>query len=170
MSITPARLSSITFTTVLLIATAQLSFHYPLLPEKLATHFDAAGRANGWMSKDGFFVFHVALLCVFGAVFELLPRWLGHIPNSLINLPHKDYRLAPERRAASLADVADAMDFLGALTLVFFVIMGELTLRANLLPEPRLGGEIWWLLGGYGVALLLWIIRLLRRFPRPPAA
>ncbi|GDY19923.1 hypothetical protein LBMAG56_12680 [Verrucomicrobiota bacterium] len=155
---------------MLLITALQVASYAPRLPEKLATHFDAAGRANGWMSKEGFFVFHVALLGLFGAVFGLLPRWLGRIPNSLINLPHKNYWLAPERRAASLADVADAMAFLGALTLVFLAIIGELTLRANLLPEPRLGGEIWWLLGGYGVVLVLWIIRLLRRFPRPPVA
>ena len=78
----------------------------------------------------------------------------------------------PNRRGASLTDLADAMALLGALTLVFFVILGILTLRANLLPEPRLGGEIWRLPGGYGVMLMLWIIRLLRllrRFPRPPA-
>ena len=164
----PKHFSVALVATVLLVTALQIGSYYPRLPERLATHFDGSGRANGWMSKDGFFVFHVALLCVFGAVFELLPRWLGRIPNSLINLPHKKYWLAPERRAASLADVADAMAFLGALTLIFFAIIGELTLRANLLPEPRLGGEIWWLLGGYGVVLIVWIIRLLRRFRCPP--
>ena len=88
----------------------------------------------------------------------------------MINLPHKRYWLAPDRRAASLADLADAMALLGAFTFIFFTVIGELTLRANRLPEPRLGGEIGWLLGGYGVALLHWIIRLLRRRPRPLVA
>ena len=76
----------------------------------------------------------------------------------------------PGRRAASRADLADALAFRGALTFVCFALLGELTLRASLLPEPRLGGEILWLLGGYGVAFLLWLIPLFRRFPRPPAA
>ena len=166
----PKHFSVAIFVAVLLITALQIGSYRPRLPERLATHFDGAGRANGWMSKDGFFVFHFVLLGLFGAIFGLLPRWLSRIPNSLINLPHKDYWLAPERRADSLAAVADAMAFLGALTLVFFAILGELTFRANLLPEPRLGGEIWWLLGGYGFALVFWIIRLFRRFPRPPAA
>ena len=152
------------------VTALQLVNYFPRLPERMATHFDAAGNANGWMSKRGFFQFQFAMLGIMGLAFGLLPRWLDRIPNALINLPHKAYWLAPERRAASLADLARQMANLSALVLALLVIVGELTLRANLRATPRLGAEVWWLLGGYSVLMVVWIVRLCRRFPRPPAA
>lgn len=158
----------IVFVAVVAVTVAQFAIYFPRLPERLATHFDVAGWANGWMSKAQFAGFQIVLLGVFGAVFGGLPRLLPKLPNWSINLPYRDHWLAPERRDASLADLAGSMATLGTGTLSFFVLLTELTLRANLLPEPRLGNEVWLLLGGFGIGLAVWVWRLLRRFPRPP--
>ena len=168
MKIGNNRIAWVFLAVALLVSAVQMASYFPRLPEKLATHFDAAGNANGWMNKTGFFQFQFALLGFLGLVFSLLPQWLSRIPDACINLPHKAHWLAPERRAASLADLARQMSFLSLLIFALLVIIGELTLRANLLAPPRLGGEVWWLLGGYGVLLVIWIVRLYRRFPRPP--
>ncbi len=168
MKIGNNRIAWVFLAAALLVTALQMAHYFPRLPATLATHFDAAGEANGWMSKRDFFQFQFALLGILGLVFCVLPRWLSRIPNALINLPHKAHWLAPERRAASLEALARQMSYLSALVFALFVFLGELTLRANLRATPRLGGEVWWLLGGCGVSLVVWMVRLYRRFPRPP--
>jgi uncharacterized membrane protein len=46
---TPARVA---FATLLGIVLLQAFVYYPQLPAQLASHFDAAGRPNGWSSKS----------------------------------------------------------------------------------------------------------------------
>lgn len=46
---------------------AQAAWAYAVLPARVASHFDAAGAANAWMSKGGFLGLNAAvvvLLCV----------------------------------------------------------------------------------------------------------
>ena len=49
---TPSR---VVFAVLLVVALALLAVYYPQLPERMASHFNGAGRANGWSSKAFFF-------------------------------------------------------------------------------------------------------------------
>jgi uncharacterized membrane protein len=68
---------------------------YARLPERLASHFDASGVANDWMSRDGYvwFMFGVvtfvslAMVAAFGSV-----RFL---PNAMINIPRRRLLAGP---------------------------------------------------------------------------
>ena len=40
---------------LLLGAVGQALLYYPRLPDRMASHFNAAGQADGWMSKRAFF-------------------------------------------------------------------------------------------------------------------
>src|SRR4029078_12585355 len=66
------------------------------LPERVATHFDFRGQHDGWMSGQGY----LAFMTVFGLVFPLVPAALcllvRLLPDSLINLPHREYWLGAE--------------------------------------------------------------------------
>ena len=62
MKFGPKQFSTLLFVAVLLVTAVQRASYSPRLPETLATHFDGAGRPNDWMSKHGFFGFHLALL------------------------------------------------------------------------------------------------------------
>lgn len=59
----------------------------PGLPERLATHFDAAGKANGWMTRSQ----HGAFMLLFGlgvpALFLILCWSLLYFSPSMVNLP-----------------------------------------------------------------------------------
>src|SRR5436305_13166641 len=75
------------------------------LPERVATHFDFRGEANGWMSKE-------ADLLLMAALGVGLPLFLIGIcyatrffPARLVNLPHREYWLAPGRRRETAAYV-----------------------------------------------------------------
>src|SRR5207237_1170658 len=73
------------------------------LPERVATHFDASGQPNGWMSRHG----HIIFIMLLGLALPLLVAGsffcLRFFPGRGINLPHREYWLAPERRAGTFS-------------------------------------------------------------------
>jgi hypothetical protein len=61
-----------------------------------------------------------------------LLRMLRRLPARLIRLPRGDYRLAPERRAATMARLADRLGWLGVVLVGFIAFGEELVVRASL--------------------------------------
>src|ERR1035441_10418639 len=76
---------------------------YASLPAHVASHFDIEGRPNGWMSRGTCVGFTLGLGLLVPAFIVGMMAGAGRIPVSFINLPHRDYWLAPERRHAALA-------------------------------------------------------------------
>jgi hypothetical protein len=90
------------------------------------------------------------------------------VPVSLINLPNKDYWLAPERKEESLRFLEREMEWIGVMTVGFIALVLHLAIRANLNPEHRLeNGAFVTLLVVFLVATSWWVVRLYRRFPNP---
>jgi hypothetical protein len=146
----------------------------PFLPERLATHFDGAGRPNGWMSRTGHLAFTLSLgtglpLAMVGSCFAV-----RYLPSRMINIPRREYWLAPERRVLTSAYLLRHSLWLGCLTVPFVLCIHLLILQANTggLAQPQLSSPaILALAGGYMAGLVCWIISMLRHFNRPqPAA
>ena len=157
------------FAVLLVAAVALMCLYYPQLPEHMASHFDGAGRANGWSSKGFFFGVQTMILLLVTVCFALLPQRIRDFPPDKINLPHKDYWLAPERRAATMASVVSAITWFGCAVLVFLIAVTWLVIRVNLglesgLPALPMGALLAGLIGC--VALL--IARMLYIGRRPP--
>lgn len=159
--------NAIVFGASLVVLFAQLAWAAPQLPETVASHFDAAGRPDAWMSRGGFLtvlaVVHLLTAVSIGGV----GLWLPRVGNMWINLPNKDYWLAPERRDATLADVARRLFDLGTLTsaLLFWVVLVTVDFNRGL--RDAVDGLLW-PLGIYLVLTLAWIVALYRRFPAGP--
>src|SRR5450631_3005064 len=91
------------FIAIALMAIVQCIHDFPLLPDRMASHFAASGAPNGWMSKTQFFiVFAVVFLPALFVEFWL-HRKIEKTPGARINLPNKEFWLAPERRAKTFA-------------------------------------------------------------------
>lgn len=148
----------------------QALWYAPRLPERVASHFDAAGNPNGWSSREEFLatvagVFAATSLGLLGLI-AVLP-W---IPRPLINLPQREHWLAPERRAATIADLRRRLVWFAFATQVFLVAAIQLTLEANLAPDPKLpSGPLYAALGGYLAFTLGWLVVFFRRFARKRA-
>src|SRR5256885_8999011 len=123
---------------IVLLHAAQTIYYFPRLPAIVAQHFDAAGRPNGWASRDGFFIFSWMILLGISAIFMLTPRMLRRVPVSLINLPNKDYWLAPERKQESLRFLERDLEWMGVLTVGFITLVMHFAIRANLVPQSKL--------------------------------
>lgn len=139
------------------------------LPERVPTHFDAAGRADGWSTPLGFALGMGGLSLGLTALFFLLSLLVPRTPSGLINLPHRDFWLAPERRKESLRSVADRLCALGAGTQVLVLGLVLYCVRASRSQEPQTGPDrtTWIFLLGYLAFVAAWIVALHRRFPRP---
>jgi len=79
----------------------------------------------------------VGVLLGISAIFMLTPRMLRRVPVSLINLPNKEYWLAPERRDESMRFLEREMQWMGVLTVAFLLLVLHLAIRANLRGRCR---------------------------------
>lgn len=128
---------------VILVAAAggfalRLALKYADLPVQMASHFGSGGVPNGWMPRSIFVGFSVALSAVMLLIFLGGPMLLRRVPHALINLPHKQYWLAPERKEAAFDYLASTIEWMGAATFVFLVLVNELVFAANAKVRPQL--------------------------------
>ena len=156
------------FVVLLLIAGVQIAHYYPLMAMKMASHFDATGRANGWMPREGFFITYLLVLALLSLVFILVPKLLLWIPDSLINLPNKHYWLAAGRRVQTGKIIERYMGTAGNLTIVFLICVFQMVFVANLEKQSRLPGFMWLLIAVFLFLMVIWSVRFIRAFRLPP--
>lgn len=158
------RLSTAIFLFVTGIITAQTAYYFPILPETVASHFNAAGIADGWMPKQGFLIFQAAILLLVVAQFTLLPFVIEKLPNALINLPNKKYWLAPERRAETFTKMRLFFQWFAIGLLLLILLINQQVYRANL-TRQNLSPEILWLIiGGFLIFVIVWMIKFVGQF------
>jgi uncharacterized membrane protein len=160
-------LTRFVFWLLVALAVVQGAVYYPQLPDVVASHFDAAGHADGWMSKPAFMAVHGAVLLLMIVTFAGIPavRW----PDSLVNLPHKEHWLAPERRRATWSYVRRQMDLLGCGTLVLVLAVVQGVIQANLDGSQALpAAATWGVLAAYLVFTAIVVVRMMRHFVRVP--
>jgi uncharacterized membrane protein len=137
----------------------------PLLPERMATHFNAAGQADGWMTRSGYLAFN-ATLGVALPLFILLIVYLSRfLPASLVNIPHREFWLAPERRALAQTALLDHSFWLACLMVAFFAALHAVTIVANRRTPAALPNTVFFpVLGAFLLGTGLWIYFLYRKF------
>jgi uncharacterized membrane protein len=166
-SVRIVRSSRTVFVALLAASLFQVAWYYPRLPERLASHFDAAGRANAFMPKPALFVLYAGVLALLSLIFLLTPVLIARLPNGMINLPNRDYWLVPERRALALAKVQAFSVGFGNAMLVFLLLVFRDVFRANLLETPHLAMRIWVFLALLAVFAIVWTVRLVQSFRIP---
>jgi len=164
-----ARLPKIIFVLLAAYAAIRFWYCYPLLPATVAAHFNAQGVANGWQSKQAFFQGFV-LVSVLSAVIGFgLPKIIAAVPTQLINLPNKQYWLSPEHLAETQAFLSNFFAWFGCA--VFFIVIATFNyaIESNLHPEHRPDiSRLWYILAGFIAFVVIWSIRMMAKFMRPP--
>jgi Protein of unknown function (DUF1648) len=139
------------------------------LPLAVASHFDAAGQANGFMPRAAYVWFMVGLIVALPLLIVYLPNWLLRRAGGAINLPHKTYWLAPARREETVDYLCSTSYRFGFLTVGFIAYVHLLVVRANRATPPHLDSV--WFVGGLVAFVLVSLavaIALFRRFGRVP--
>ncbi len=161
------RKSAVVIVALLAVAAVQIAYYAPRLPETVASHFNAAGIPNSWEPKQLFLELYVVILLSVTAVYVLVPRLIGILPVEMINLPNKNYWLAPERHATTIEYFLDHFAIFGAGTLVLLVTMFQLCINANLLGQTNFPSVVAMLFAAaYLVFVVTWVTTLFLRFRR----
>lgn len=143
---------------------AQFAYFYPSLPESVAIHFNAAGLADNFTSRQNYFLLELALLAFAFFFAKINSAFVNVLPVSLINMPHREYWLADERRAATLKILEDYFGWLSAAMLAFFIALNQLTIDANFRDPVRLSDGFWFVLAGFLVFIAFWMYKFITRF------
>ena len=106
-------------------------------------------------------------LCAPDGIF-LRPAELRKTSPARINLPNKDYWLAPERRDATFAYFRTSFAWYSCALLVTLVLAMGMAIQANFSAPPRMASSVAFaIVGAFVLFNLLWILSLFRRFSTP---
>lgn len=161
------RLARIVFFAAALAALGLAAYEHGSLPARVATHFDKQGQADGWMPRDSHTITQAGISVFVAGLFYALTLVLRRLPDRFINLPHREYWLAPERRVATLAWLGAMLLWLGALLQAFLAYVFYEVWRANLAAKPELRLNLLWLQVSLFIITTGLVITLLYRFRKP---
>jgi len=165
-----SRLPKLIFVLLVLYAAVHFSNLYPQLPDVVASHFNARGAENGWQTKQAFFSVFIGVSVLAIVVGFGVPRIIAAVPAQLINLPNKQYWLAPEHRAETMAFLDAYFAWFACAIFLIIILTFDYAIQSNLHPEnPPNPERMWYVLVGFLLFTLVWVVRMLARFLRPPS-
>jgi uncharacterized membrane protein len=163
-----SRLSRLLFVLLAIYAAVHFSYYYPQLPGVIASHFDARGTANGWQTKSVFFGVFVGMSVLSIVIGFGLAAIIGAVPMQLINLPNKQYWLAPERRTDTLEYLKAYFGWFSCSLYVVMIVAFDYAVQSNLHGDsPPSVSRLWFTLAAFMGFMLVWLIRLFRHFGQP---
>ena len=104
----------------------------PFLPPQIATHFDSQGRADGFGGRWSFAALFGGLILGATILYWGLPALLRNLPISLINLPNREYWLAPERKDQTIESMSVFLYELGFFTNLLIGAIAAVLYHANI--------------------------------------
>ncbi len=137
------------------------------LPPTVASHFGFDGTANGFSSRAVYTAGMLVLVVALPALVGVLPGWLGRKAGVGLNIPHRAWWLAPERRESTLNFLAAHGAAFALLLAAFLAWVHWLVVQAHQASPARLPFErVLPALLGLGLASAAWVGALVWRFGR----
>lgn len=153
------------------VKVASAIYFFGHLPDRVATHFGASGRANGWMSRSQNLTFDIVFGLGMPIFLVALLFSLRFIPISLWNIPNKDIWSRPDNHRLALDYLLRSSLWLAWLTTMWITFLSGAIWHANQSTPPVLqNGPLLLLSGVYLAGIVWWLIALLRFFNRNPVA
>ena len=164
-----SRWPKLIFVLLALYAAIHFSYYYPQLPGVVASHFDGRGAANGWQPKSAFFGAFVAVSVLAVVMGFAIPRIVSVVPPQLINLPNKRHWLSPENRTETMEFLNGYFAWFACGLYLVVILTFDYAVQSNLHPEnPPDSARMWYALAGFLLFTIVWTIRMVAKFLRPP--
>jgi hypothetical protein len=137
------------------------------LPLTVASHFDAAGQPNAFMSRSGYVRFVLCLAVGLPAIVVAV-LWMVYSRATDLKLPNREYWLAPERLDRTRAFLVAHGVWFGSLLVTLACFVHWLELGANRQQPPHLSNQSFAaVLIAFLIATAAWIAALMFAFRRP---
>jgi hypothetical protein len=154
-----------TFAVLVVMSAAFILATVDGLPGVVASHFGPGSGPNGWMVRSDYLVWMLMLAVAAPCIIVLLIAGLPRVAPRLVNLPHRAYWLAEERRSDTLATLLAFGCWQGALLTMAAAGLHLVLLEANAVTPPRLSvSSLVALLVLFIAAMLAWTGALYARF------
>ena len=160
-------ISLLVFIVLLLLCLGQAAYYYPLLPDRVASHFGASGQPDAWSSKESFVKIYFIVVVFIVLLFPGIGLMLRKIPTSLMNLPNKDYWLSPERSQDTIDVLSRQFLWFGSATLMLLLDIFHQSFRVHLGKAQTLEHPVASIVVYVGFSVL-WSIALIVKFMRKP--
>lgn len=135
------------------------------LPERLATHFDGAGKPNDWMTRTQHLTFTIAFGLGVPAFILGVFYSIRFFPASTLNVPQAAYWRSPEHFPEACRILFVHGLWFASLLLIWMALLNAEIVAANRTVPPQLdNGSVMVFAGGLIAGLVLWIVMMLRRF------
>lgn len=145
----------------------QIVMWYGDLPEMVPSHFDANGDVDGQMSRNAFCAM-MGLLNLGLLIGLPLTGYLAkHLPDSLVNIPNKEYWLAPERRDASLSVMTDFVSAIAWMTGWLFIGIFQLSAWVGIKARESISPDFYVLMGLYSAGVIVVVVIMSLKFRKP---
>ncbi len=160
-------ISRIIFVIVLLLCIGQAFYYYPLLPNRVASHFGASGMADAWSDKETFIKIYIFFVVFIGILFSIIGLVIRKLPDSMINLPNKDYWLSLGHRQKTIDFLARQFLWFGSATLLLLLDVFHQSFNVDLGKAQALSHPAASIAVYIGFSLL-WSVILISKFMRLP--
>lgn len=135
------------------------------LPNRVATHFDATGHPNGWMTRAQYISFFILSGVVFSGFVIGVCYMIRFFPSSTLNVPNKEYWRLPENYSVACDILFSKSFWLAAMGPVWLACLNYSLVQANLTSPPLLNWAAAWILSVFFIAgTLVWSIFLIMPF------
>jgi uncharacterized membrane protein len=163
----PHRVTWSVFILLLLFAILFVTGTASELPPTVASHFDAAGQPNAFMSRSGYVRFMLCLAVGLPVIVVVILRSVYSRATDL-KLPNREYWLAPERLDRTRAFLVAHGVWFGSLMVTLTCFVHWLELGANRQQPPHLSSQSFAaVLIAFLIATVAWIAALMFAFRRP---
>lgn len=136
-------------------------------PARVASHFGAGGLPDAWLSRGQFVTVFAVLGGLFLLVVPVIGLFAGRLPASVVNVPNRDYWLAPQNRPDLAERVLADVLVISCLT-AWLVLLGMLGAVQATIQDTGMPGWMTRVLIGYLVLVAGYVGFMLTIRYRPP--
>lgn len=162
------RIGRIFFVLALLICIVEMARLWGISPSQMAAHFNISGEPDRFVSKPEFFWFQIQTLFIVVLISLPLLILTLLIPPNLINMPNREYWLAPERKDETLGRISDFGSALFGVILLTILTAFDISVYANLQTPVHFNAGLMGVVMviAFGIIILM-LVRLIMSFRLP---
>ena len=154
----------------LLICIFETARLWNISPGQMAAHFNIQGNPDRFVSKAEFFWFELQTIMVVIGTSIPLQLLFTFLPQNLINIPNREYWLAPERHDETINRLNSFSAMMFGVILLTIHAVFEISVYANLQTQIFFNAKLMLFFIGASFAVIGWMLFRLIASLRPPSS